>query len=83
MQTYLDRHTVPQGVTLEALLDAHARDLAIQGKFGVRYLKYWYDAAMGVVFCLSLAPSKEAALAVHRDAHGLMPDEIFAVEELA
>jgi hypothetical protein len=54
----------------------------MQGKFGVRYLKYWYDAAMGVVFCLSLAPSKEAALAVHREAHGLMPDEIFAVEEL-
>jgi Nickel responsive protein SCO4226-like len=83
MQTFLDVHTVPEGVTLEALLEAHAKDLAIQGKFGVRYLKYWYDAAMGRVFCLSLAPSREAALAVHREAHGLMPDEIFAVEELA
>jgi hypothetical protein len=83
MPTFLDMHTVPAGVTLDALLEAHAKDLALQGKFGVRYLKYWYDAAMGRVFCLSLAPSREAALAVHREAHGLMPDEIFAVEELA
>jgi hypothetical protein len=82
MQTFLDIHTVPEGVTLEALLEAHAKDLEIQGKFGVRYLKYWYDAAMGRVFCLSLAPSKEAALAVHRESHGIMPDEIFTVEEL-
>jgi hypothetical protein len=83
MQTFLDIHTVPEGVTPEALLEAHAKGLAIQGKFGVLYLKYWYDAAMGRVFCLTLAPSREAALAVHREAHGLMPDEIFAVEELA
>lgn len=83
MQTFLDMHKVPEGVTPEALVEAHAKDLAMQAKFGVRYLKFWYDAAMGVVFCLSLAPSKEATLAVHREAHGLMPDEIFTVEELA
>jgi Protein of unknown function (DUF4242) len=82
MPTFLDVHTVPQGITTEALLEAHAKDLAVQTKYGVRFLKYWYDAAMGRVFCLSLAPSREAALAVHREAHGLMPDEIFTVEEL-
>jgi hypothetical protein len=82
MQTFLDMHTVPEGVTVEAIMEAHTKDLAVAGKFGVRYLKYWYDAAMGRVFCLSLAPSREAALAVHREAHGLMPDEIFTVEEL-
>ena len=38
-------------------------------------------AATGRVFCLSDAPSKEAALAVHRDSHGQMPDDIFEVEE--
>ena len=41
MQTFLDMHTVPEGVTPEALLEAHAKDLALQAKFGVRYLKYW------------------------------------------
>ena len=44
-------------------------------------VRYWYDAATGRVFCLSDAPDKEAALAVHREAHGLMPDEIFEVQE--
>ena len=57
------------------------KDLAVQGKYGVRYLKYWYDAATGKVFCLSEAPSKEAALAVHREAHGMMPDDIFEVQD--
>ena len=60
---------------------AHAKDLAVQAKYGVRYIKYWYDAATGKVFCLSEAPSKEAALAVHREAHGQMPDDIFEVQE--
>jgi hypothetical protein len=63
------------------LAEAHKLDLAVQDKYGVRFVKYWYDAATGRVFCLSDAPSKEAALAVHREAHGQMPDDIFEVEE--
>ena len=71
----------PSIATLEALAEAHAKDLAVQHKYGVRYFRYWYDAATGRVFCLSDAPDREAALAVHREAHGLMPDEIFEVQE--
>jgi hypothetical protein len=81
MPRFLDIHTDAQGVTVEQLAAMHAADLAIQEKYGVRYLKYWYDAATGKVFCLSEAPSKEAALAVHREAHGAMPDDIFEVQE--
>jgi len=33
------------------------------------------------VFCLFDAPNAEAAEAVHREAHGLMGDEIVEVEE--
>jgi Protein of unknown function (DUF4242) len=33
------------------------------------------------VFCLIEAPSAEAATAVHKEAHGLLADEIFPVEE--
>jgi hypothetical protein len=68
-------------MTPEQLAELHAMDLAIQHQHGVRYLKYWYDPASGRVFCLSEAPSKEAALAVHRESHGQMPDEIFEVQE--
>jgi hypothetical protein len=81
MPRFLDIHVVAPGATLEALAEAHAKDLAVQPAYGVRYLRYWYDAATGRVFCLSDAPDKEAALAVHREAHGLMPDEIFEVQE--
>jgi hypothetical protein len=60
--------------------EPHA-SLSVQQKYGVRYLRYWYDAVRGLVFCLADAPDKEAALAVHREAHGLMPDDIFEVQE--
>jgi hypothetical protein len=78
---FLDIHTGAHGLTPEALAEAHRKDLAVQARYGVRYLKYWYDAATGRIFCLSDAPSAEAALAVHREAHGQMPDEIFEVQE--
>ena len=81
MPRYLDIHTGAHGVTPEQLAELHARDLAVQTNHGVRYIKYWFDPATGRVFCLSEAPSKEAALAVHREAHGQMPDEIFEVQE--
>jgi len=81
MPRFLDIHTGIHDATPEALAEGHQKDLAVQSKYGVCYLKYWYDAATGRVFCLSDAPSKEAALAVHREAHGHMPDDIFQVEE--
>jgi hypothetical protein len=59
----------------------HAKDLAVEGTYGVRFLRYWYDPATGKFFCLSEAPDKEAVLAAHRDAHGETADEIFEVIE--
>jgi hypothetical protein len=47
----------------------------------VKYHKYWFDETSGKVFCLVEAPSKEAAEAVHREAHGLLADEITEVKE--
>jgi hypothetical protein len=81
MPLFLDVHNGVFGVTAEDVAEGHRKDLAVQAKYGVRYLKYWYDPVSGKVFCLSDAPSKEAALAVHREAHGLMPDDIFEVLE--
>ena len=79
---FLDVHHLGAGnVTTEALAAAHAKDLAAQGKHGVRYLNYWFDAATGTVRCLIEAPSAQAALDVHKEAHGLMPDSITEVSE--
>ncbi|MGH7278284.1 MAG: DUF4242 domain-containing protein [Candidatus Rokuibacteriota bacterium] len=81
MPLYLDVHHKIDGVTGAALGDAHAQDLKVQHKYGVNYLRYWYDEGTGKVFCLVEAPSKEAAAAVHREAHGHVADEIIEVKE--
>ena len=79
MPLYMDRHDI-EGVTPEALSEAHEKDLEIQHKHGAKYLNYWHDQARGCVFCLVEAPSKEAAVQVHRESHGLLASEIIEVD---
>ena len=81
MPLYMDVHNRVEGLTAEAVAGAHAKDLAIQDRYGVKYHRYWFDAEGGKVFCLCEAPSKEAAERVHREAHGLLADEIVEVQE--
>ena len=82
MKLYLDIHHIGAGnVTADARAAAHEQDLATQGKHNVRYLNYWFDADSGTVMCLADAPSAEAAIAVHREAHGLFPDSIGEASE--
>ena len=81
MPLYLDVHNKIDGLTGNGVADAHRKDLEVQTKYGVNYLRYWFDEGTGKVFCLVEAPSKEAAAAVHREAHGLLADEIVEVKE--
>ena len=81
MPLYLDTHKKVPGLTAEGVAEAHAADLRVQGKHNVSYLRYWYDEATGKVFCLAEAPSAEAAIAVHREAHGVLADDITEVRE--
>jgi hypothetical protein len=81
MPLYMDIHHHVEGLTAQAVGGAHQRDLEVQEKYGVKYLKYWFDEGTGKVFCLVEAPSKEAAAAVHREAHGLVADELIEVKE--
>jgi hypothetical protein len=81
MPLYLDVHSKIEGLTGDAVKGAHQKDLQVQHKHKVNYIRYWYDEGTGKVFCLVEAPSKEAAAAVHREAHGLMADEIIEVKE--
>ncbi len=80
MPLYLDMHSI-DGVTMAAVEEAHAADVAKQGPHDVRYLRYWVDESAGKVFCLVDAPSADAASAVHREAHGLVADDVFEVQE--
>jgi len=81
MPLYMDIHRNVEGLTPEAVAEAHKKDLEVQDEYGVKYHRYWYNDETGEVFCLSEAPSKEAAEAVHREGHGLIADEIIEVKE--
>jgi len=81
MTLFMDVHTISGGVAAGDVAGAHEADLATQGAHGVNYLRYWVDESAGKIFCLVEAPSAEAANAVHREAHGLVADEIYPVLE--
>jgi len=81
MALFMDVHSISGGVTEADVAGAHAADLATQGKHEVNYLKYWVDEEAGKIFCLVEAPDAEAANMVHREAHGLVADEIYKVSE--
>jgi hypothetical protein len=52
MSLYLDIHKHIPGLTAAAIAGAHAKDLEVQGKYGVKFLKYWFDEGAGKAFCL-------------------------------
>jgi len=81
MPLFMDIHSLDDGVTLGAVAKAHMADLQEQAAYDVSYLRYWVDEGNGKIFCLVEAPSAEAANTVHREAHGLVADEIYPVQE--
>jgi hypothetical protein len=81
MPLFMDVHEIDGGVAMDDVAKAHLADLQTQGAYDVRYLRYWVDEPGGRIFCLVEAPSAEAAANVHRDAHGLVADHIYPVQE--
>jgi Protein of unknown function (DUF4242) len=81
MPLYMDIHTITGGVAVDDVTKAHMADLQTQGKYDVQYLRYWVNERKGKVFCLVEAPSADAACTVHREAHGLVADEVYQVQE--
>lgn len=81
MQLFMDVHEIAGGVAVGDVAQAHEADLKTQDRFGVRYLRYWVDEKEGKIFCLVEAPSADAASDVHREAHGLVANAIYPVQE--
>jgi class 3 adenylate cyclase len=79
MPIFMDRHDM-RDTTAEAIAAAHRKDLEVQGKYGVKYLTYWFDQDRGTGFCLVDAPDAATAEQVHREAHGKIPSDIIAVD---
>ena len=68
----MDIHRNVEGLTADALADAHQKALEVQDRHGGKYHRYWYNEEKGEVFCLCEAPSQQAAEAVHRETHELV-----------
>ena len=81
MPLYMDVHNIDGGVSADDVAKAHMADLQTQGQYDVQYLRYWVDEQEGKVFCLVEAPSADAASTVHREAHGLVADKVYQVQE--
>ncbi len=81
MSLFMDVHTIEGGVSVADVAGAHKADLETQEKYQVSYLRYWVDEDAGKIFCLVEAENAEDANTVHREAHGLVADEIYSVTE--
>lgn len=77
---YIDVHHLQPGkISYADVAAAHAKDLATEEKYGVEFIKYWVDTAKGLVYCLSSASNPKSISKTHEEAHGLIPDEVYAV----
>ena len=79
MPIFMDRHFI-EGASHRAIADAHEKDLIHQGKYGVKFLTYWFDEERSTAFCLVDAPDKESIQTAHNEAHGDIPHEIIEVD---
>jgi hypothetical protein len=81
MPLFMDVHNMEGGVSAGDVAQAHAADVKTQGQYGVDYKQYWVDEQAGKIFCLVDAPDSDTAVKVHREAHGLVADEIYEVQQ--
>jgi len=82
MPLYMDIHTVDSDTfSVEDVVKAHMKDLAVQDRFGVIQLKYWVNVDAKTLFCLMEGPDKEACHQVHKQSHGNTACNIIEVSD--
>lgn len=77
---YIDVHDLGS-VSFADVEAAHKKDLAVQGKYDVNFIKYWVDEDAGKVYCLSEASHPDMISRTHKEAHGLEPAKIHLVSD--
>jgi class 3 adenylate cyclase len=75
----MDRHYI-EGATQHAVADAHQKDLALQDKYNIKFLTYWFDEARCTAFCLIESPNRNTIEQAHNEAHGSVPNEVLEVD---
>lgn len=77
---FLDVHRMEPGkVKISDVVQAHAKDLVAEKKYGVHFLKYWVDEKQGMIFCLAESADSASIQKTHAEAHGLLPERIYPV----
>ena len=71
MPLYLDRHYI-EGITKDLIEQAHASDLAIQERYPVKFLTYWFDEPRCTGNCLIVSPDKETIRKAHGEAESIV-----------
>jgi class 3 adenylate cyclase len=79
MPLYMDRHYV-EGITKTLIAQVHDLDVAMQAKYPVKFLTYWFDEPRCTGNCLVVSPDKETIRRAHNEAHGNVPNEIIEVD---
>lgn len=79
MPLYMDRHDGLEA-TAKSVAEAHQLDLEIQNHFNCKALTYWFDEGKRIAFCLIEGPNKKAVEEMHRNSHGLIPNQIVEVQ---
>ena len=81
-ELFLDIHELGAGnVTAAAVADAHQKDLAVQEKYGVNFINYWVDEKAEWYFACLKQRMPESVTDTHKEAHGLIPAEIWNVKQ--
>jgi len=78
---FMDRHEF-SGLTAVDAANMHLKDMALQDRFGVQILTYWFDYDRQSAFCLAKAASAEAVTALHGASHGAIPNQVIEVDKL-
>ncbi len=79
MPVYMDRHYI-EGATQHSVADAHQKDLALQDKYDIKFVTYWFDEMRSTAFCLIEAANRETIERAHNEAHGSIPNEVLEVD---
>ena len=59
MPLFIDHHKDVEGLTAEAVAEAHKKDLEVQDKYGVKYHRYWFNEETGEVSAWSKLPTRK------------------------
>ena len=81
MALFMDVHTMPGPVGMADVEQAHAPTWRRRGATASTTASSGSSEEEGKIFCLVEAPDADAAISVHKEAHGLVADAIYPVSE--